>query len=112
MNEAIKLIMSSEALEAAISNYEARKAAMENTYLKISNEVRVLDGTWNGKASEKFKTSFDNLYKNISKTEAVMSNIIAKLKKALEEYQGASKAAKSAAESLDVGTSFNFTYMT
>ena len=38
MNEALKLIMSSEALEAAISNYEARKAAMENTYLKISNE--------------------------------------------------------------------------
>lgn len=110
MNEALKLIMSSEALEAAISNYEARKAAMENTYLKISNEVRVLDGAWDGEASEKFKTSYDNLYKNISKTEAVMSNIITKLKKALEEYRGASDAAKSAAESLDVGTSF--TYMT
>ena len=51
MNEALKLIMSSEALEAAISNYEARKAAMENTYLKISNEVRVLDGAWDGEAS-------------------------------------------------------------
>ena len=66
------------------------------------------DGAWDGEASEKFKTSYDNLYKNISKTEAVMSNIITKLKKALEEYKGASDAAKSAAESLDVGTSFTF----
>lgn len=107
MNEALKLIMSSEALQTAISNYEARKAAMENTYLKISNEVRVLDGAWDGEASEKFKTSYDNLYKNISKTETVMSNIIANLKEALAEYTEASEEAKSLASNLDVGQAYH-----
>ena len=110
MNEGQQVVLTTEALEAAISNYEARKAAMENTYLKISNEVLALDGVWKGKASEQFKASYRELYKNISDTDTVMSNIIKHLKESLSEYQGASERSKSAAENLDVGTSF--TYMT
>ena len=59
------LRISKEAMEAAISTFENKKTALENTYLKISNEVRVLDGTYHGEASEKFKSQFDQLYKNL-----------------------------------------------
>ena len=60
--------------------------ALENTYLKISNEVRTLDGTYHGEASEKFKAQFDALYKNLQQNETVMSNVIANLKQALTIY--------------------------
>ena len=39
------LKMSEEALEQAIQTFETKKLALENSYLKISNEVRTLDGT-------------------------------------------------------------------
>ena len=45
------LKMSEEALEQAIQTFETKKLALENSYLKISNEVRTLDGTYHGEAS-------------------------------------------------------------
>ena len=80
------LKITKEEMEQAIQTFENKKMALENAYLKISNEVRTLDGTYHGEASEKFKAQFDALYKNLQQNEVVMSNVISKLKQALNIY--------------------------
>ncbi len=100
------LKMSEEALEQAIQTFETKKLALENSYLKISNEVRTLDGTYHGEASEKFKAQFDALYKNLQQNETVMSNVVSNLKTALGIYQEHEQQARSMMEGLDVGTSY------
>lgn len=98
------LRMSQEAMQTAITAFENKKMALENSYLKISNEVRTLDSTWHGEASEKFKTQFDALYKNLQQNETVMSNVIANLKSALSVYQEQEEAASNLINSLEEGT--------
>ncbi len=100
------LRMSQEALEEAISTFESKKTALENTYLKISNEVRELDGTWHGEASEKFKTQFEKLYQNLKQNETVMSNVISKLKQALNIYQEQEKVAQNLIDALQEGAAY------
>ena len=101
MAEVAKLRISKEEMRSAISNFEQRKSALENAYLKISNEVRTLDGTYHGAASEQFKSQFDGLYKNLSQTESVMSNIISKLNQALQIYEETETAVQKAMDALD-----------
>ena len=100
------LKMSEEALEQAIQTNKKKKLALENSYLKISNEVRTLDGTYHGEASEKFKAQFDALYKNLQQNETVMSNVIANLKQALTIYTDVIGQVKGQADALDVGTAY------
>lgn len=101
-----KLKVSVDAMQTAISNFESRKLGLENAYLKISNEVRVLDGTYHGEASEKFKSQFDQMYKNLQQNETVMSNVIAKLKEALATYEEQEQAATNLINSLEEGTAY------
>ena len=100
------LRISKEAMEEAIKNFESRKTALENSYLKISNEVRTLDGTWHGEASEKFKTQFDGLYENLKQNETVMSNVISNLKTALNIYEETEEKARVMYEKLEEGMSY------
>lgn len=100
------LKLTQEEMESAIQTFENKKMALENTYLKISNEVRTLDGTYHGEASEKFKAQFDALYKNLQQNETVMSNVIANLKQALTIYTDVIGQAKGQADALDVGTAY------
>ena len=57
--------VSVEALNKAISDYNARKQEMQVAYLQISNTVRQLNVTWTGSSSKKFADQFDQLYKNL-----------------------------------------------
>ena len=91
------------ALQDAITNFENKKAALENAYLKISNEVRNLDATWHGEASEKFKSQFDAMYKNLQQTEERMEGAITKLNKAVEIYEEVDEQVKTGAENLEEG---------
>lgn len=100
------LKMSREAMQTAISNFETRKASLENAYLKISNEVRVLDGTYHGEASERFKSQFDQLYKNLQQNETVMSNVIANLKTALSTYEEFEQAAANLINNAEEGIAY------
>ena len=100
------LKLTQEEMESAIQTFENKKMALENTYLKISNEVRTLDGTYHGEASEKFKAQFDALYKNLQQNETVMSNVIANLKQALTIYTDVIGQVKSQADAMDVGTAY------
>ena len=100
------LRLTQEEMESAIQTFENKKMALENTYLKISNEVRTLDGTYHGEASEKFKAQFDALYKNLQQNETVMSNVIANLKQVLTIYTDVIGQVKGQADALDVGTAY------
>ncbi|MGN0802973.1 MAG: WXG100 family type VII secretion target [Candidatus Faecivicinus sp.] len=91
------------ALEEAITTFENKKVALENAYLKISNDVRELDTTWHGEASEKFKARFDELYKNLQVTEERMDGAIAKLRTAVQTYQEVEDENRAATEALDEG---------
>ena len=103
------LKVTQEEMQNAIQTIENKKMALENAYLKISNEVRTLDGTYHGEASEKFKAQFDALYKNLQQNEVVMGNVIANLKQALNIYTEEEEAARSMIEGLDVGTAYQNT---
>lgn len=100
------LRVSKEAMETAINTYETKKTALENAYLKISNEVRVLDGTWHGAASEKFKGQFEQLYKNLQQNETVMGNVIAKLKEAMAVYEEQEQVVAQAGQAMETGTAY------
>lgn len=100
------LRVSEEAFSRTIQSYETHTMAMENAYLSISNEVRVLDGTYHGAASEKFKSQFDALYQNLKQNRSVMDNVIAKLKEALSTYQDIEEQAKNVFSGLDTGTQY------
>ena len=100
------LRMSKDAMQEAISNFETRKMALENTYLKISNQVRELDSTWHGEASEKFKAQFEDMYKNLKQNETVMSNVISNLKTALSTYEAEETSAEALINSLSEGTAY------
>lgn len=101
------LRMSEEALQTAITTFETRKMALENSYLKISNEVRTLDGTWHGEASEKFKTQFDALYRNLKQNETVMSNVISNLKSALSIYQEQENVITQTFNAMEEGSAYS-----
>lgn len=100
------LRMSEEALQTAITTFETKKMALENSYLKISNEVRTLDGTWHGEASEKFKTQFDALYRNLQQNETVMTNVISNLKTALSIYQEQENVITQTFNAMEEGTAY------
>lgn len=96
------------ALEDAIKTFETKKMAMENAYLKLSNDVRTLDGSWHGDASEKFKARFDELYKNLQVTEERMDGAIAKLRTAVEVYTEVEEQNKAATDALEGNTSVSY----
>lgn len=100
------LILDKASMETAINTFENKKMALENSYLKISNEVRDLDGTWHGEASERFKAQFDALYDNLKQCETVMSNVVSNLKSALSVYEEQEKDQEKRFEGLDQGHAY------
>lgn len=97
--------VSSEEMRAAVSAFKNCQQELENAYLNMSNAVRVVDGTWNGEASEAFKSQFDAMYKNIEQTEAKVQDAIDEVSKAAEIYDEAEQALENTFSALDVGTS-------
>lgn len=96
------------ALEDAIRNFEMKKNSLEIAYLKISNEVRELGGTWKGESSNKFEAQFDEMYKNLKQTEERMDGAIAKLRTAMQVYQEVEDANRAAADALAEGNTAYF----
>ena len=94
-----------EELQNAANQFKSQQAALQTAYLTMSDAVRSLDTTWNGEASEQFKSQFDAMYKNLSQTEEKMTDAIDELLKAHDIYEEAENAIKSQVGSLDEGTS-------
>ena len=97
--------VSSEAMRAAVSKFKSCQQELENAYLTMSNAVRTVDTTWNGDASEAFKSQFDALYKNIEQTEAKVQDAVDEVSKAAEIYDEAETSLENLFGGLDVGTS-------
>ena len=94
-----------EELQATASQFKSYQSNLQTAYLSMSDAVRSLDTTWNGEASEQFKTQFDSMYKNLSQTEQKMADAIDELLKAHDIYQEAEDAIKGQVGALDEGTS-------
>lgn len=96
--------VSTEQLRDAVSKYNTCKGQLQTAYLQMSNAVRVVDGTWNGDASEAFKAQFDQMYKNIEQTEAKVQDAVDELTRAAELYDEIEQTNQNTFANLDVGT--------
>ena len=94
-----------EELQAAASQFKTQQAVLQTAYLTMSDAVRSLDTTWNGEASEQFKSQFDSMYKNLSQTEEKMTDAVDELLKAHDIYEEAENAIKGQVSALSEGTS-------
>ena len=100
------LRLSQDAMEAAINNFEARKNAFENVCKKIADEVKTLDGTWQGEANEKFNTQFEAMHQNLQQNITAMTNIINNLKKALSIYEAKEEVVTKMMDALETFTKY------
>ena len=94
-----------EELQSTANQFKTYQGNLQTAYLQMSDAVRSLDTTWNGEASEQFKTQFDAMYKNLSQTEQKMGDAIDELLKAHDIYQEAENAIKGQVDALEEGTS-------
>ena len=101
-----KLFVSNEALEEAISQYEAKKELMESTCQKMLNEVNDLMNTYKGEAANKFQSQFNDMYKNLQENTTEMENAISDLKKARETYGSFEAAIGKLIEAIEVFKSY------
>jgi WXG100 family type VII secretion target len=94
-----------EELVSAASTFRTQQQAMQTAYLQMSDAVRTLDTTWNGDASESFKTQFEAMYRNLSQTEEKMADAVDELMAAHDLFEEYENQIKAAVESLEEGTS-------
>lgn len=96
--------VSTDQLREAVNKYNTCKTQLQMAYLQMSNAVRTVDSSWNGDASEAFKNQFEQMYKNIEKTEAKVQDAVDELTKAAEIYDQIESTNQSTFANLDVGT--------
>ena len=94
-----------EELKNTASQFKTYQGNLQTAYLQMSDAVRTLDTTWNGEASEQFKSQFDAMYKNLSQTEQKMTDAIDELLKAADIYEEVENSIKGQVDALEEGTS-------
>ncbi len=92
-----------EVMQTAINDYKTQKGEMVTTCLRISNAVRELDSIWDGDASEKFKSRFNEMYKNLEQCEDTVNQFISNLETVLENYESTEVDIQGLFEELDEG---------
>lgn len=100
-----KLLVDSAEVTQAAAQFKTYMGQMETAYLRMSDAVRTLDSTWNGEASEQFKTSFDNMYNNLKQSSDKMQDAVDEMTKAVEIFDEVENQIKAMAEGLETGTS-------
>lgn len=101
-----RMIVNEEAFNTAINNFNAKKIAMQACYMKAMTTVNDLQGVWKGEANAAFTDKFNELYKNVEKTEQVMDTIIEKLKTALSTFEQQESQIRSMFEAAEQGTAY------
>ena len=96
--------VSIDELRETVSKYNTCKGQLQTAYLQMSNAVRSVDASWNGDASEAFKAQFDQMYKNIEKTEPKVQDAVDELTKAADIYGEVEQANQQTFANLEVGT--------
>ena len=95
-----------EKMQTAIDTYKSKKDQMVATCYKISDAVRVLDGSWDGQASEAFKSQFDSMFNNLKQSETAMTTMIGRLEGALSTYEGTEVDIQALFESIQEGLAY------
>lgn len=101
-----RILVSTEDMVSTVQAYNSAKTKQENAYLQISNAVRVLDGSWDGEASEAFKTAFNGLYNNIQQSAERMQDAANELTTSADIFSQAEMDAMKAVSSLEQGKAF------
>ena len=70
----------------------------------MSNSVRQIDTVWDGKASEDFKSKFNQMYNNIAQTAPQVQASVDHMNKTLQTFAEAERTTMAMVESMDVGT--------
>lgn len=95
-----------EKMQTAIDTYKSKKDQMVITCYRISDAVRVLDGSWDGQASETFKSQFDSMFNNLKQCENAMNTLIERLQGALDTYESSEVDVERLFVSIDIGISY------
>lgn len=82
-----RITSSEEEFNAAVTQFNTCKQSLQNAYLQMSNAVLQLDSTWNGEASEAFKTQYGKLSKNLQTSDATIDTAINDIKKVIAGHQ-------------------------
>ena len=96
--------VSTDQLREAVAKYNTCKGQLQLAYASMAAEVFKVDNSWNGDASEAFKSQFNLMYKNIEQTEAKVQDAVDEMTKAAEIYDEIEQMNQSTFANLDVGT--------
>ena len=102
-----RILVTPEEMLSTMQVYESKKAEQQNAYLQMSNAVRVLDGSWDGLASEVFKAAFDKLYRNLETSTQAMEKSINALKQGNELFTSTEKNVSTSSEALSAGDPYS-----
>ena len=95
--------ISVEAVQAAISNYEARKSDFQNVVNGIKGAFFDLEDTWKGAAEQTYESQLRELLKNLETIFVSMDGAKAKLQLALQTYEETENAQVSAINAVEAG---------
>lgn len=79
-------------LRQAIARFNNCKAEMAAAYGQMSTEAMVLNGSWDGEASQAFMKQFGELVANIRTSDATIEQAVRGLEIAAQAYEEAEEA--------------------
>lgn len=92
----VRITVSEEEFQNAISQFSTCKDNFTNAYLQEISAVFSLDSSWNGDASEAFKTQFNQMIDKLRTSDDTMESALTYLKNALTAYQNVTSEASNA----------------
>ncbi len=96
-----QIISSKEAFMAAMSKFENCKNALQNAYLTMQSAVFTLDSTWNGDASEAFKSQFLKLSNNLKTSDGTIETAVNDIKMVVAGHEEVEAAVQALFDGLE-----------
>lgn len=93
-------------LRQAIAKFNTCKAEMAAAYGQMSTEAMVLNGSWDGEASQAFMDRFSELVANIRTSDATIEQAVKGLETAAQAYEEAEEANVSSGDGMAEAPSF------
>ncbi len=97
--------MNVEAVQAAMSNYDARKNEFQTVVNTIKTTLFDLEGTWTGAAEKAYEGQARQLLQNMGTILNALDGAKGKLQVAINAYEAVEAAQKGAIDALDAGKS-------
>lgn len=82
----VRITVTEEDFQSAINQFNTCKDNFTNTYLQEIAAVFTLDSSWNGDASEAFKSKFNELVNKLKTSDETMDKALADLQTAVKVY--------------------------